>query len=79
MKNKVFFKLFFIWVVLAHETLVPTLGRQRETGEVTLCEFEVSLVYTVSSRTVRATQRHYLGKANNFWIFLLLLLLDFFV
>ena len=39
-------------VVLA---LIPALGRQRQ---VDLYEFEASLVYRVSSRTVRATQRN---------------------
>ena len=34
--------------------LIPALGRQRQ---VALCEFEANLVYRVSSRTVRATQR----------------------
>ena len=35
--------------------LIPALGRQRQVG---LCEFEASLVYIVSSRTVKAvTQR----------------------
>jgi hypothetical protein len=33
--------------------LIPAFRRQRQ---VDLCEFEVSLVYTVSSRTARATQ-----------------------
>lgn len=32
--------------------LIPAIGRQRQTG---LCELKASLVYTVSSRTVRAT------------------------
>ena len=32
--------------------LTAALGSQRQAG---LCEFEASLVYTVSSRTVRAT------------------------
>jgi hypothetical protein len=34
--------------------LIPALRRQRQ---VNLCEFKVSLVYRVSSRTARATQR----------------------
>jgi hypothetical protein len=34
--------------------LTPALGRQRQ---VDLCEFKNSLVYRVSSRTVRATQK----------------------
>ena len=35
--------------------LISALGRQRQAD---LCEFEVSLVYRVSSRTARATQRN---------------------
>jgi hypothetical protein len=35
--------------------LVPALGRQRQED---LCEFEASLVYRVSPRTARATQRN---------------------
>jgi hypothetical protein len=35
--------------------LMPTLGRQRQ---VELCEFKASLVYRVSSRTAKATQRN---------------------
>ena len=34
--------------------LIPALGRQREAD----FEFEASLVYRVSSRTARATQRN---------------------
>jgi hypothetical protein len=37
-----------------------TLGRQRQVGR--LCEFEASLVYRVSSRTARATQRNSVWK-----------------
>jgi hypothetical protein len=33
-------------------SLIPALGRQRQ---MDLCDFETSLVYTVSSRTARAT------------------------
>ena len=37
-------------------SLIPALGKQRQ---VDLCEFEASLVYRASSRTVRAvTQRN---------------------
>jgi hypothetical protein len=39
--------------------LIPTLGRQRQ---VDLCEFEASLVYRVSSRTARDTQRNPVSK-----------------
>ena len=35
--------------------LIPALGRQKQEN---LCEFEASLVYRVSSRTARATQRN---------------------
>ena len=35
--------------------LIPALQRQRQAD---LCEFEVSLVYRVSSRTARDTQRN---------------------
>ena len=35
--------------------LIPTLGRQRQ---MDLCEFKASLVYRVSFRTARATQRN---------------------
>ena len=34
--------------------LIPILGRQKQAD---LCEFKVSLVYRVSSRTARATQK----------------------
>ena len=34
--------------------LIPALGRQRQAD---LCEFEAILVYRVSSRTARATQK----------------------
>jgi hypothetical protein len=34
--------------------LIPVLGRQRQADS----EFEASLVYKVSSRTARATQRN---------------------
>jgi hypothetical protein len=35
--------------------MYPALGRQRQAE---LCEFEASLVYTVSSRTPKAAQRN---------------------
>jgi hypothetical protein len=38
---------------------MPALGRQRQ---VDLCEFETSLVYRVSSRTYKATQRDPVSK-----------------
>jgi hypothetical protein len=41
--------------------LIPALGRQRQ---VNLCEFEANLVYTVSPRTARATQRNPVLKTN---------------
>ena len=39
--------------------LIPALRKQRQMG---LCEFEASLVYRASSRTVRATQRNPVSK-----------------
>jgi hypothetical protein len=41
--------------------LIPALGRQRRW----IFEFEASLVYRVSSRTVRATQRNPVSKNKN--------------
>jgi hypothetical protein len=35
--------------------LIPVLGRQRQTD---LCEFKASLIYRLSSRIARATQRN---------------------
>ena len=46
------------WVEMAH-TFNPALRRQRQTD---LCEFEASLVYRASSRTVRATQKNPFSK-----------------
>ena len=37
-----------------HTTLIPALGRQRQADS----EFEINLVYRVSSRTTRAIQRN---------------------
>ena len=48
-KNKVSSRA--VW----HTPLTPALERQRQAD---LCEFEGSLVYRVSSRTVRASQRN---------------------
>ena len=46
----------------AHMPLNPALGRQRQ---VDLCEFGASVVYRVSSRAARSTQRDLvLGKKN---------------
>ena len=39
--------------------LIPGLWRQRQ---VDLCEFEASLVYRLSSRTARATQKNLVSK-----------------
>jgi hypothetical protein len=39
--------------------LIPALGRQRH---VDLCEFKASLIYRVSSRTAKATQRNLVSK-----------------
>jgi hypothetical protein len=47
-----------------HSLLIPALGRQRQ---VDLCEFEVSLVYRVTSRTSRATQSCY-SCCLGFWV-----------
>jgi hypothetical protein len=41
--------------------LIPALGRQRQV----ISEFEASLVYRVSSRTARATQRNPVSKNQN--------------
>ena len=38
-----------------HTPLSPALGSQRQAD---LCEFKASLVYRMSSRTARATQRN---------------------
>ena len=38
-----------------HLLLIPALKRQRQ---VDLCEFEVSMVYIMGSRTVKATKRN---------------------
>jgi hypothetical protein len=42
-------------------SLIPVLGRQRQ---VDLCEFEASLLYRMSSKTVRTTQRNPVSKKN---------------
>jgi hypothetical protein len=39
--------------------LIPALGTQRQAD---ICEFEASLVYRVSSRAARATQRNPVSK-----------------
>ena len=45
------------------ESLIPTLGRQKQVDH---CEFEVNLVYTASSRTgTKATQRNPVLKNKN--------------
>jgi len=38
-----------------HTAVIPALGRQRQAH---LCEFKSTLLYRVSSRTARATQRN---------------------
>jgi hypothetical protein len=55
--NQCIFKLktYLSWAVVAH-ALIPTLGRQRQV------DFEASLVYRVSFRTARATQRNPVSK-----------------
>jgi hypothetical protein len=42
-----------------HTPLIPALGRQRQAR---ISEFKASLVFTVSSRTARATQRNPVSK-----------------
>ena len=42
-----------------YTSLIPALGRQRQAD---LCEFEVGLVYRVSSRTTKAVQRNPVSK-----------------
>ena len=42
--------------------LIPALSRQRQED---LCEFKANLVYTVSSRTARTTQRNLVLKKQN--------------
>ena len=42
--------------------LIPALGRQRQ---LDLCEFKTSLVYRVSFRTAKATQRNPVSKKTN--------------
>jgi hypothetical protein len=44
--------------------LTPALGRQRQEE---FYEFQASLVYMESSRTVRATHRETLSQRNNFF------------
>jgi hypothetical protein len=48
-------------VVMAH-ALVVAFGKQRQSD---ISEFEASLIYRVSSRTARATQRNPLSKNQN--------------
>jgi hypothetical protein len=43
------------------QTLLSALGRQRQAD---LCEFEASLVYRVTSKTARGTQRSNISKQN---------------
>ena len=42
--------------------MIPTLRRQRQ---VDLCELQAILVYRVSSRTARTTQRNPVSNNNN--------------
>ena len=44
--------------------LVPAVNNPGQVG-LSLCEFEASLVYKVSSRTARATQRNPVSKNKN--------------
>jgi hypothetical protein len=43
------------YTTVGSEPLIPALRRQRQ---VSLCEFKASLVYSLSSRKARATQRN---------------------
>jgi hypothetical protein len=45
--------------------LIPVLERQRQEDR---CEFKDGLVYNVSSRTARATQRNTVSKNQLFYI-----------
>lgn len=45
-----------------HTPLIPMLGRQKQAD---LREFKASLVYKVSAKTVRATQRNLVSKKKN--------------
>ena len=49
-------------VVVAHMPLIPALGRQRQAD---VCEYEASLVYRASSRTIKATLRNPVMKNQN--------------
>ena len=44
--------------------LVPALGRKRQ-AYLYLCEVETNLIYRVSSRTARVTQRDFVLKTKN--------------
>ena len=52
---KIFFKTKKIAGQWQHTTSITAFVKQRQVG---LCEFEASLVYRVSSRIARATQRN---------------------
>ena len=52
---KIFFKTKKIAGQWQHTTSITAFVKQRKVG---LCEFEASLVYRVSSRIARATQRN---------------------
>jgi len=55
-------RLRVTWQGAGLHTLNPNTGRQRQAD---LCEFEASLVYRVSSRTARDTQRNPVSKQTN--------------
>jgi hypothetical protein len=51
---RLFILVIYLWVVVVH-TLNSSTKKQRQ---IDLCEFEANLVYRVSSRTARVTQRN---------------------
>jgi hypothetical protein len=54
-----FFKTYKIARWWLYTPLIPALWKQRQ---VDLCEFKASLIYSVSSRSARATQRTLVSK-----------------
>ena len=60
-RKKSFSKNNIGWVVVAHTFNPSTLRKQRQVD----LEFEANLIYKMSSRTVRATQRNLVLKNTN--------------